>query len=186
MDELTIDEALAEECDFDSEPGEFLDDDRANRLLRVHTNLTRDLADVEYVYNAERERLDGWRDDRTAKIRARVEWVERSLELYHRAKLAQDPKLVTIDLPNGQHRARKQQPEFIVDPAVFLPWAEANAPECIRTPEPKPAPDMAAIKKTLTVDSGSEGDTVHALALGGEVVPGVSVVLRGRKHEVVR
>lgn len=181
-----LDEALGEDIDYDTEPAEFLDDDRANRLLRVHMNLSRDLAGIEDVYNAERARLDDWRDERTAAVRARVEWVEQALELYHRAKLAQNPKLVTIDLPNGQHRARKQQPEWKVDPDVFLPWAEVNAPQCIRVPEPKPAPDMAAIKAALTTDEGAEGDTVRALALGGEVVPGVSVVLRGRKHEVIR
>jgi hypothetical protein len=183
---MDLDDVLGEDIDYCTEPAEFLDDDRANRLLRVHMNLTRDLSGIEDVYAAERARLDDWRDDRTAAIRSRVEWVERALELYHRAKLAQNPKLVTIDLPNGQHRARKQQPEWKIDPDIFLPWAEKNAPECIRVPEPKPAPDMAAIKATLTTDDGAEGDTVHALALGGEVVPGVSVVLRGRKHEVVR
>lgn len=183
---MDLDEALGEEIDYDSEPGEFLDDDRANRLLRVHMNLSRDLSSVADTYAAERARLDDWRDDRTETIGKRVRWVEQALELYHRAKLAQNPKLVTIDLPNGQHRARKQQPEWKVDADVFLPWAEKNAPECIRVPEPKPAPDMAQIKATLTADEGAEGDTVHALALGGEVVPGVSVVIRGRKHEVIR
>ena len=184
MDDL--DDVLGEDIDYDTEPGEFLDDDRANRLLRVHANLTADLDGIANVYAAERFRLDDWRDERTDAVRRRMNWVEQALELYHRAKLAQNPKLVTIDLPNGKHQARKQQPEWNVDPDVFLPWAEQNAPECIRTPEPKPAPDIATIKKALTVDSGSEGDTVHALALGGEIVPGVSVVLRGRKHEVIR
>ncbi len=183
---MDLDEALGEDINYDTEPAEFLDDDRANRLLRVHMNLCRDMQGVEDVYAAERARLDDWRDERTDQIRKRVEWVERALELYHRAKLAQNPKLVTIDLPNGQHRARKQPPEWKIDPAVFLPWAEANAPELIRVPEPKPAPDMGTIKAALTVDDGSEGDTVHAIALGGEVVPGVAVVLRGRKHEVIR
>ena len=184
-----LDERLAEEIDYDTPPESFTDDDRANRLLRVHASLARDLADVAQVYDAERNRLDDWRDDRTEQIRNRVEWVEQALEMWHRSKLQANPKAVTVTLPNGQHRARAQQPEWTVDPDLFLPWAETHGhPELIRV-KTIIEPDKAAAKKLLHVDADTttpEGETVRAVTEDGEIVPGVSVVIRGRKHEVVR
>ena len=77
-----------------------------------------------------------------------------------------------------------QQPEWVFDDEVFIAWAVEHAPDLVRVPEPKPAVDKTAAKKTLlTVEVGEGAHSI--LTEEGEVVPGVTVTGRGPSFSVV-
>ena len=73
---------------------------------------------------------------------------------------------------------------LVLDDAVFIAWAERHRPDLVRTPEPKPEVDKAAAKKVLVVPALAVDETGAAVTVDGEVVPGVTVTVRGPSFSV--
>lgn len=176
-----LDAAVAgDEPDYDTEPETPDDQDHANRLLRRYARVLREVDAVNEVYDAEIERIEVRRRHRLDILDGQKAWLAQALEMYHRARLADDPNAKSIELPNGTLKSRRQQPEWTFDPDVFVAWAAEHHPDLVRVPAPPaPAPDKVAAKKALSVADGTAVDPSS-----GEVVPGVTVEERGPSFTV--
>lgn len=174
MDSLTDDltAALAgDEPDYDTDPAPPEDADHANRMLRRLARVRREMADLDALVAAERERLDAWHDARRAILLNRERWIADGLEMWHRAILAMDPKRKSINLPCGTLKLRARQDEYVfTDEAAFIAWAEGHQPDLLRT---KVEVDRKAVRGALAIT-----DTGAAVTEDGEVVPGVEVTIR--------
>lgn len=74
-------------------------------------------------------------------------WLEGQLQAYHEARLRDEPKAKTLDLPHGKLVARKAVDEWApIDPDALLRWAEEVRPDITRT---KVTVDKPAMKKAL-------------------------------------
>lgn len=170
--------------DFDAEVAPPADADEADRRLRLLAKVRREIAEVERHAADEIDRVNAWAESRYSVLHGRAQWLTDGLEMWHRAVLSEDPSRKSISLPCGTLKSRAQQPEWAFDDEVFLPWAEVHAPSLVRVPEPKPAVDRNAAKKALLTVEVGEG--VHSiLTEEGEVVPGVTVTVRGPSFSVV-
>lgn len=159
------DHLIGDEADL----AEFTDDtpwdlDRVERLLRTRARRVRRQQQAQMLYDAEKERLDDWLG--REKERHSTDWIDQQLEAFHRARLADDPRAKTINLPSGQLVARQGQPVWDINPDMFLPWASSHAPDLVRT---KVEVDRPAVKKALVVEGP------NAISPDGEVVPGIVV-----------
>lgn len=175
------------EPDFDATPEAPQGAEHADWLLRRLARTRRQTADVRTVAAAERDRIDTWEAGRLQQLQKETDWLEDALAQYHRAVLAREPKRKSIDLPFGKLISRAQQPEWDIDPDVFLPWAWEHARELVNPGNPKPpvaTPDKAAVKKALSIPGKPKpGELVHPVTAGGEVPPGVAVLIREPKFE---
>lgn len=173
------------EPDFDAAPEAPQGAEHADWLLRRLARTRRHTADVRTVAAAERDRIDTWEAGRLDQLVKQEAWLTDALAQYHRAVLAREPKRKSIDLPFGKLVSRNQQPEWDIDPDVFLPWAAEHAPELVNPGTPKPpvpAPDRAAVKKALVLPGDPKpGDLVHPVTPDGVVPPGVAVLIREPK-----
>lgn len=169
-----------DEPDYDAQPEAPQDADEIDRRLRRLTRVRDDMDDANAAAAAQMDQVQEWLDARIQILANKEQWLVDGLEMWHRAVLADDPSLKTISLPCGTLHARKQQPLWEFDEPTFLAWAAEHAPELVRVPEPKPAPDKAAAKKALItqIEGASPGDPRPAVTLEGEVVPGVTVTVR--------
>lgn len=180
-------EFMGDAPDLEAVPEPPQDAEDANRKLRRIAALRARIAEHDAFHQAETRRLDEWLDRVETPIRREIRWLAEGLEMWHRAVLAEDPSRKTISLPCGTLKSRVQQPVWVFDDEVFIAWAfdEQNAPELVRVPEPKPQVDKAAAKKTLLVDAEHGGGDPLVLTGEGEVVPGVTVTVRGPSFSVV-
>lgn len=161
--------------------------EQANRLLARLAQNRRRQAEVEAVYDAERQRLDDWREDRVGGMEEEADWLRRGVEQFMRAHHAAGGG-VTVKLPNGELRLRPSQLRLVTDDAAaFAKWAEeaGAADRLVRLPDPPaPKPDATAIKKELSdtlsvVERGRTDDGLVVFGvvdLDGVVVPGVTFV----------
>lgn len=178
---------MGDEPDWDAAPEPPQDADETNRRLRRLAKVRAEQADVEARYQAETQRIQEWMATRMAPLEQwharRVEvlanrerWLTEGLEMWHRAVLADDPARKTISLPCGTLKSRTQPPVWEFDEAVFCVWAKEHAPDLVRV---RLAPDRAAAKQEIVVlDDG------RYITGTGEVVPGVTVTVRGPSFTV--
>ena len=185
--EQDLDEFLmGDEPDWDSPPEAPRDADRADEQLRRLAKVRAEMAQIGDHAQAEIERIQEWHARRVEVLAGRERWLAEGLEMWHRAVLADDPSRKTISLPCGTLKSRSQQPVWVFDDEVFIAWARENAPELVRVPEPKPQVDKAAAKKALHITSGDlPAEAALAITDDGEVVPGVTVQVRGPSFTVV-
>lgn len=193
--EQDLDEYMAgPDPDYDQapEPPQGADDidQRLRRLARIRA----DIAEVDAHVAATVARAQMWAksrldgddpDSQYGGLRGRERWEVEGLEMWHRAVLADDPSRKTISLPCGTLKSRVQQPEWVFDDEVFIAWAAEHAPELVRIPEPKPQVDKTAAKKALIPATSGDCAEAPAVTEGGEVVPGVTVTVRGPSFTVV-
>ena len=165
-----LDEHLARPGLVAVEHGAQIDEHRANALIRAVAWKRRRLADAEAQARAEQERIHEWIVEQ--RRRWSVAELERTLQQYHEARLADDASAKTLRLPAGELRSRATGPSWQFDPVVFVPWAEEHAPEVLRT---KVEVDKAAAKAALG----------HRVLVDGEEVPGVSCSAPARAFAVV-
>lgn len=152
---------------------QIVDLDRAARAVRRRADADKALAEQEAVYKAERERLDLWIEGERRRHGHRVRFIDACLEVFHRARLAEDPTgAKTIRLPHGELVARKAPDTVRVDDDVFVPWAEKNAPDLLNPPKPR-TPAKTAIRAAIG-DIMADGTVVNADT--GEFLPGVVFV----------
>jgi phage host-nuclease inhibitor protein Gam len=138
----------------------------AERMLRAVARRRRRIAHAEAVAAAEIERIQAWLNVQRAKHN--TDWLESQLAAYHEARLAEDAKAKTIELPSGTLKARKQPDRFVPDDReLVLSWASDARPELIRT---KLELDLPAVKRHL-VGLEDTGDVIDPAI--GEVVPGI-------------
>jgi hypothetical protein len=142
--------------------------DRADRTLRRLAQMDADMADVEALYRHRSNELGLWREAaRRRDERVRAFLVAR-LEAFHRARLAVNPRALTVHLPAGDLKSTAGQDAWTyTDEDAFVAWAQANGrSDLLRETV---APDRNAVKKAFTVKDGK------AVTEDGEVVPGVAV-----------
>ena len=177
-------EFMGDAPDLEAVPEPPQDAEDANRKLRRIAALKARIAEHDAFHQAETRRLDEWLDRVETPIRREIRWLAEGLEMWHRAILSEDPGRKTISLPCGTLKSRSQPPQWVFDDDLFIAWAldEQNAPELVRIPEPKPQVDKAAAKKLLA--PSPDGQMVFDTGTG-QVVPGVTVVVRGRSFSVV-
>lgn len=164
-----IDEHLAE-----YDPAELVGDtdnaDLVNRMLRARARLVRQAEAYRLAAAAERNRIEDWLNRQLAQCD--TSFLDHQLQQYHEARLARDPKVKTISLPNGTLSARTQQ-VWTFDDEAFLEWAQARRTDLVRT---KLEVDKPAAKKALVVnDDGRVLDFDS-----GEFVDAVSVTTETR------
>lgn len=152
---------------------QIVDLDRAARAVRRRYDADQALAEQEALYKAERERLDLWIEGERRRHGNRVRFLDACLEVFHRGRLAEDPKgAKTIRFPFGDLVARKTPDRVEVDEAVFVPWAETHAPGMLNPPKPR-TPAKAEIKAAVG-DIMADGTVVNADT--GEFIPGVTFI----------
>ena len=163
--------------DYESEPRNPEDGDKANWLLRKVARLERQQKTDVDLAAREIERIRLWLESRTQIRDHKLAWLRQSLEGFMRvAELRDNTK--TINLPNGCLRLRKPTPRVVVhDEKAFIAWATKNLPDGVRV---KIEVAKAEIKKATQVVKW-EPDPVNVavehseLAVGGEYVPGVEM-----------
>lgn len=166
--------------DFDAEVAPPADADEADRRLRLLAKVRREIAEVERHAADEIDRVNAWAESRYSVLHGRAQWLTDGLEMWHRAVLSEDPSRKSISLPCGTLKSRAQQPEWAFDDEVFLPWAEVHAPELVKV-QVRSSVDRNAAKHAIVVlDDGR-----HIVSGTGEVVPGVTVTVRGPSFSVV-
>lgn len=178
-----LDEALGgPEPDYGEAPEAPDNADEANRLLWRVARIDAKESELLELLTAQRARLDAFEAGELEKLHRQRAWLTDTLAAYHRAVLSRSPRSKTIELPNGVLRARAQQPAWdFPDEDAFKAWAEVNAPELLRQPEPRPVEvDKAAVKKALAIQE----DRDYAVDINGEHVPGVVVTFREPKYTV--
>jgi Bacteriophage Mu Gam like protein len=168
-----IDEVLGVDPDWDSEPVPPPDEVAADRLLYRWMRERSNRVVTAALYDRQIASLTAARDDHLAAIDDRIDWLTTTLNLWHAARLTEDPHRKTIRLPHGTLSSRRVNDTYDFDPAVFVPWAVEHCPQAVRLPPaPPPTVDRRAAKDTLDIVM------VDGRALDrrtGEFVPGVTV-----------
>jgi hypothetical protein len=187
---VSLDEFLSgDEPDYTTEPAAPVDMDQAERWLRHYRRLQTEADRALEVANAERARIDLWLSVELDRIGRQQAWFEQGLTQMHAAVLRVTPKAKTLRLPSGTLKARAQQPEWSIDDEpAFLTWAREHRPELVNQPVPPPAkPAKADAKKVLelTEPKARAGERVAVRdPQSGEVVPGVTVLIRGEAFSI--
>lgn len=179
-----VDDLAGDDPDYEQPAADPGDVDGVNRALRRYARLQRERDAVVQVHEAELDRIRRRMTSRLEVIDRAIQWEADGLAMYHRARLADDPQAKTLHLPNGTLKARAQQPAWEYDDEQLLAWLTEHRPDLVRIPEPKPAADKAAVKKALVVPSLDVGESAGAVTEDGEVVPGVTVTVRGPSFSV--
>jgi hypothetical protein len=157
--------------------------EKANWAISKIAKRRAELAEQIAFANAERERLDHWVAEMERVCKQRTEFLEGELRRYHEDRLADEgidladidedawrkAKGKTLKLPAGELRARRSPARVEVDDETFVPWAEHNATDLIRS---NPVPCKPAIKQVAKPTE--DGHAVDAAT--GEILPGVTWV----------
>lgn len=164
--------------DYTEAPEAYGDVEGVNRALRRLARHHRERDAVVAVHQAELDRIQQRLDARLEIVDKAIAWESEGLAMYHRAVLRDDPSRKTVHLPCGTLKARAQQPQFVYDDDAVLAWAKAEAPDLVasKVVESVPKPEL---KRLLVVPALEEGETAAAVTSDGEVVPGVTVTMRG-------
>ena len=145
--------------------------------LRKIAGAERARKEAQDAARAEIERISQWLQDEELRANQARKHLDYLLEQYHRAQLAENPKLKTIKFPHGTLRIRSQQPHYNRDDAEVKKWAADSMPEVLVEQEPKL--DWPELKKALAIKDG-----VAVIADTGEVVLGLEVEERPDKFTV--
>lgn len=169
-----------DEPNYEDAPDAPQDSAETERRLRRLAKVRADMAEVNATAQRQIDQAQDWRDERLMVLANKERWLVDGLEMWHRAVLADDPSRKTISLPCGTLKARQQQPVWEFDDEAFIAWALDNNDALVRIPEPKPAVDKAAAKKTLItqIEGAAPGEPRPAVTPEGEIVPGVTVTVR--------
>lgn len=154
----------------------------ANKLLRELRTLERHEAQVEELYQEERQRIDGWRADRMSGIERRQAELAERLEGFTRAwkeRTGHAPP----GLPNGVLRLTPPRYRLeVVDPEAFKDWAEGEHRLDFLRVKVDPAKDAIKGKvKPGPAIVGGEGSALDderrqaVIEDEGVVVPGVEL-----------
>lgn len=170
-DRRIYDEGNTPERDAEAAAFEIDDLAKATWAVRKIAQHRARLAEAQQVADAERARINDWLEDERRRCEQGTVHLEGLLYRYHEGQLVEDPKRKTIKTPAGDLVARKSPDSIDVDDAVFVPWAEANAPGLLNPPK-APTPAKAAIKKA----TGDVVDGQVVFADTGEFLPGVAWV----------
>ena len=175
-------EDIAEGDDLDviiEQPPAVIDDVLASKLLARRRHRLREQAAMEAAWDAFMQPLICHRNAVMDRSRLDVERIETLLGGMLAAAQADDPKLKALHVPGGTLKSRKQQPEWVYDPDVFVPWADTVERAEMLTV--KQVPNKVAAKVALHLPEGRPGDTVQPFTDDGEIVPGVTVTYRAPK-----
>jgi hypothetical protein len=150
---------------------EIDDDSKANWALGVIRQLNHEDDKDLVLYKKEKSRLDTWLNQAKKKRSRTREYFESLLLRYYKTLKAADPKIKTVQLPNGQfiEKSLPGKGFEMLDEQQVLDWARANAPEFIKVEE---SVDWTSFKTYLTANSNRA-----IWAETGEVIPGVAPVL---------
>ena len=169
-------EALPEDLELVPDP-ETIDEELAGRMLRRAALIKAEGQRIVARAEAESARIKEWHDERMAVLENQLAWVDRSLEGFMRRVNVEDPKVKTVNLPNGKLSLRSARTRVEVNAEIFVPWAQEKAPELLRI---KYEADKTALGKLQAVATEIEGvDQVLCEVLDHPVdvpVPGVAKV----------
>jgi hypothetical protein len=201
MDPIT--EALeGEPPDYEQPPTAPETREAADRMLWSLKHKRAELEQHAKDFTAAYQRLEVRHHQITAPIEERIEWLEKSLRLWHAARFVEDPKHnISVNLPAGDLTSHKDQPQWTyTDEGAFIAWAEEHLPEGVNWPPqpPRPAkkPDKNAVKKALVFDEKAEPgtkvpphlpdvvDPESGEIIAGACAPGLVVVAPGRTYDV--
>lgn len=184
MDEVATVEARmlsvlgGDEPEWTAPPRPAPDERAASAMLYRYRRLVTEHDRVAAAYDDEIRRLEQAKADHLDELNAKKAWLSQSLRLWHAARLAEDASRKTIRLPAGTLKSSKAQQLWDFGDG-FLEWAQANLPDAVTVPEPKPVLSRTAAKHGLAdrmavIDDGSVVDTST-----GEVIPGLFVKAGG-------
>lgn len=175
------------EAELAFEGVDIADLDLASWVARRLARLSKKRAEVDRVASDQIARIQAWRADETKRMGADVAFFEGRLEAFHRQVLAEDPKAVTVRLPDGTDltsQAGKLTVEAVDLPA-FIEWCEMNelTGDLLRYPDPEP--QKAEIAKRFKTKAIEGGVGAHPAATeDGETVPGIQIVRKDRTFGV--
>lgn len=174
--------------DFDAEPFAAEDLIMVGRWQRKMQRIDAEIAEIDVATAAEITRIKDVHARECDRLTRQRDWLEQSCVQFHEAVLRRDPKRLTIVGPCGTLKARAQRPEWRwEDEAGFVAWAREHHAETLlrQPPVPDVAPDKKAAMKLLKVPDGKPGDVVTAVTTDGDTVPGLTILYRPRKHDVI-
>lgn len=186
MSELAKIEAMeAQEAEDNAELREVvvLDDASADMIVRQ-------VKDAEEQY----DRMAAWYDTQKKKLkdirdRTRI-WAEACLRPYMDMVPTTGKKIRSYDMPGGTLKLTAQDPEYEVNDAELVPWLEKNYADAGLVAVKKEAKwgDLKNLlkdqktKQLRTVEA--EDGTLRVVTEDGEIVPGVTAVVRGEKFTI--
>jgi len=174
---------------YDDPPTHIIADDpdalsRADWHLRKLAALEARKAETARVFNAELERVTARMNAELDRITKAADWHRAPLAQLHAALLAADPTRKTIVLPHGELTSRTpKKPKLLVqDKDAFIEWALVNAPDVLNTTY---SVDRTKAAAALVCPGTPEpGETMFAVASGGEVPPGVAYTLEQPAYSI--
>ena len=138
------------------------------------------------------DRMKAWYDTQTKRlkdIRDRTrEWAEVCLRPYMDMVPTTGKKIRSYDMPGGTLKLAKQDPEFETVDSDLVPWLEKNG--LAEFVEVKKTAKWGDFKETLKDAKGKlrtvarEDGTVQVCTADGEIVPGVTGILREDKFTI--
>ena len=172
MNEPTLEEHLADNVDDTPEHYEILDDGAAAWAMRKLQRLRRQQATNAAIAAAEIEKIEAWLSDVNRSLDMNATYFEAILGHYAlRCRQNPDDGRKSISLPAGKIATRIPSAHWHIDPAEFVPWAEAHRPDLLRV---KVDPSLSEIKRALAaVVDAPTSDVVDPDS--GEIVPGVRI-----------
>ena len=160
-----------------------LDDASAEMILKQ-------LKDAESQY----DRMKVWYDNQIKKLkdirdRTRV-WAEGCLRPYFEIVPTTGKKIRSYEMPGGTLKMSRQDPEWETNDAELIPWLKANKldrfvavkEEACWGEFKKTLPKDAKTKEIRTVEA--EDGTLRVVTEDGEIVPGVTGVIREDKFSI--
>ena len=159
---------------FDPQTFIINDQNEAQWAMRSLAVAQRKIDEIELRAATERDRIDAWCEGATKSSRNTVAYFEAALESF--AVRMREEGVKTLTFPDGYVSSRSTPAKVIVENSdLFIKWASETHPEWERT---KQEPDIAAIKSSAELVSGSVVDSSGEIAEGLISVEGsVSVTI---------
>lgn len=164
------------EPDWTADPAwSLLEDERAmSARARRYLALEAEIKATTAMFVDEIVALTMRRNEIVGPMQRRLEYLATSLRLWHQARLAQNPKALTIHLPGGTLKSQEAQDSWEWDDVLFAKWADENLPDDVLIPQPAKV-DHAKARKALNVKAVKG----QAITAEGEVVPGLTITKGG-------